>query len=606
MDIDYSTNDFIDINNQLFQRSRNNMGKNTKLIRDLDDDDKAKGEKNLLLYGSELVNNLKQINYTFQQIERYVFIKSKITKKTIKKVIEKGPKSTVKDIRKPIEETTEEEKKEETELGEYKADEEEKKADEEEEGEYKDDDFRNYIFITRENEYDENEYKKYFRKLRKEQERIRTDIIDQLAEEEIDFEDIKTEGSGYLNALDIYLDQLIEEGEYLLSKINKDELYKASVSSLPESEEEPEVNPEDIGKKITKIQSLVRGRKGKETASFRRSLKKKREESEERKREYKERLREQQEAEDKRREEEGLTDEEPEIEGGIPTDLKIPPFGADTSDVKTFLDIDSIKGAKRAFKNMGFESKTINKLSLKQIRQIIDAYDQGKVIGSGRYRGGAGKKGMKRGIRTPKRTKKKTEAKEPEPEPEPESKVGSDEEHSDEELELIDEKDPRKEAEENEEVADEVDSSLVEVSNMKDTTPSQTYIAKANELMMNLIQFIGRTTVLYITRIDKNINYLDEDQVKLIFDNASQLKPNLDMLQYYKNLGGALIKETIYKQLTSETNTLYNKINDNIRNYKKLTNYKVFEGAGINHYKGGYFIQSDNPFIRHSTTKRFL
>lgn len=583
---DYSINDFIDINNQLFRRARDNMGENKKPIKDLDDDDKAKGEKNLLLYGSELVNNLKQINYTFDQIERYVFLKSKVTKKTIKKVIEKGPKSKVKDIREPIEEILE--------------------ALPELEGVR---DFMKYEFIDKELDYDLSEYEKYFRKLNDEYQKIEEELVVLMADEEIEYDEIDEKGSLYLKDMKEYINQLLEEGKYLENKI----IYEKSKAkprseSESESEEEPE-KPEDIGKKergITKIQSLIRGRKAKEKAKDKRYHKKAREESEERKKEWREHEEELDRLRDQRRIDEGLTDEEPETEEGLPADLHYPQFGEDTSDIKNAFE-SGFKNptiVKRLFKALGFKSKTINKLSLNQIRQIIDAYDQGKVVGAGRYRGGVGVKGMKRGVRKEKpagikRGRPKAEPK-AEPEPEPEDP------HSDDELELIDEKDPRKEAEENEEVADEMDTSLRETVNTTDSTPSQTYIARANDLMMSLIQFLGRTTVLYITRIDKNINYLDEDQVKLIFDNASKLKPNLDKLQYYKNTGGAIIKETIYNQLTAETLTLYNKINDNIRNYKKLTNYKVFEGAGIDHYKGGFFIQSADPFIRQSLTKRNL
>jgi hypothetical protein len=99
---------------------------------------------------------------------------------------------------------------------------------------------------------------------------------------------------------------------------------------------------------------------------------------------------------------------------------------------------------------------------------------------------------------------------------------------------------------------------------------------------------------------------MDEDQIKIIVDNYTKLKPNLDKLNYYKNTGGALIKETLYNQLTKETLGLYNEINDSIRNVKKIKNYTIFSGAGMNQYRGGYFIQSDNPFIMHTTTKRFL
>jgi hypothetical protein len=578
-EIDYSKNDQIDINNRLSRIGRNNMSENKTPIRDLDDDAKAKGEKNLLLYGSELINNLKQINYTFQQIERYVFIKSKITKKTIKKVIEEGPKSTVKDIREPIEEEI-------TAIDDLP----------ELEGVR---DFMKYEFINKELDFELAEYEEYLRKLEDEYQKIEEQFIILMSDEEVEYDEINEKGSPYLKDMKEYINHLLEEGNFLEVKIAYE---KDKLARLKEPDEEPEVNPEDIGKKITKLQSLVRGKKGKkELEKLKRIAKRYKDEEEEKEKKLRKEIKsEKYEQRYMRKEDEGLSDEEPDVEEQIPKDLKIPPFGADTSDVREFLDINQVTGAKRAFKNMGFESRTINKLSLNQIRQIIEAYDQGKVVGAGRYRGGAKKRGRPAKAKAKAEPEVKAEAKaEAKAEPEPKA-------DNDGELELIDEIDPKKEAEDNEEVADEVDSSLVEVSNMKDTTPSQTYISKANELMINLIQFIGRTTVLYITRIDKNINYLDEDQVKLIFDYASQLKPNLDMLQYYKNLGGALIKETIYKQLTSETNTLYNKINDNIRNYKKLTNYTIFSGAGMNKYKGGYFIQSDNPFIRHSITKRFL
>ena len=67
-DIDYSKDDYIDTNNKLFRRGRNNMGKTVEGIDSLDSDAKAQGEKNLEVYGSELINNLKQINYTYEQI----------------------------------------------------------------------------------------------------------------------------------------------------------------------------------------------------------------------------------------------------------------------------------------------------------------------------------------------------------------------------------------------------------------------------------------------------------------------------------------------------------------------------------------------------------
>ena len=43
--MDYSKNDEFDINNQLFRRARNNISQDSKGIKDLDDDEKDKGEK---------------------------------------------------------------------------------------------------------------------------------------------------------------------------------------------------------------------------------------------------------------------------------------------------------------------------------------------------------------------------------------------------------------------------------------------------------------------------------------------------------------------------------------------------------------------------------
>ena len=63
-DIDYSKQDFIDINNRLFRIARNKISENSKGIKDLDDDNKTKGESNLVVYGSELINNLNQM-YSF-------------------------------------------------------------------------------------------------------------------------------------------------------------------------------------------------------------------------------------------------------------------------------------------------------------------------------------------------------------------------------------------------------------------------------------------------------------------------------------------------------------------------------------------------------------
>jgi hypothetical protein len=441
MQIDYSKHDEIDINNQLFRRARNNISENKEAIKDLDDDEKSTAEKNLLLYGSEFINNLKQINYTFEQIERYIFIKSKVSKKTIKKVISET-KSTVADIRKPIEE----ELLPLDDMPELEGDK----------------DFMNYKFIDRDLDLDLKEYEQHYEKLQTELEIIGEQLTIMMGDEDIeDATEIDEKGSQNLIDLKNYINKLLEEYDYLIDKIK-----------------------------------YLRGR-----------------------------------------------EREDILEEAKATPL---PDDEDT--------------------------------------------------GAGRYRGGAKKRGRPKKQQTI-RISATTPATATPTTP-PIIDVGD--------PELIEEEDPEAEIRKNEKVAEKLDELLVETVNIEDSTPSQTYIAKANELTTGLIQFLGRTTVLYITRIKKNLNYMDEDQIKIIVDNYTKLKPNLDKLNYYKNTGGALIKETLYNQLTKETLGLYNEINDSIRNVKKIKNYTIFSGAGMNQYRGGYFIQSDNPFIMHTTTKRFL
>ena len=460
-----------------------------------------------------------------------------------------------------------------------------------------DKDFMNYKFIDRDLDLDLKEYEQHYEKLQTELEIIGEQLTIMMGDEDIeDATEIDEKGSQNLIDLKNYINKLLEEDDYLIDKIKylrgrerEDILEEAKATPLPEDLREKE-------KQVTKIQSLMRGKKGKMKLETLKRIAKRYKDEEEEKKLRKEQKGEQYERERMRKEDEGLSDEEPDVEESIPKDLKIPPFGQDTSDVRDFLDIGQVLGAKRAFKNLGFESRTINKLSLGQIRQIIDAYDQGKVVGAGRYRGGAKKRGRPKKQQTI-RISATTPATATPTTP-PIIDVGD--------PELIEEEYPEAEIRKNEKVAEKLDDLLVETVNIEDSTPSQTYIAKANELTTGLIQFLGRTTVLYITRIKKNLNYMDEDQIKIIVDNYTKLKPNLDKLNYYKNTGGALIKETLYNQLTKETLGLYNEINDSIRNVKKIKNYTIFSGAGMNQYRGGYFIQSDNPFIMHTTTKRFL
>jgi hypothetical protein len=131
---------------------------------------------------------------------------------------------------------------------------------------------------------------------------------------------------------------------------------------------------------------------------------------------------------------------------------------------------------------------------------------------------------------------------------------------------------------------------------------SKNYITKINDLMSNLTQFVGQTNFLYISKVKKNLNFLEEDQIKAIYNEVIKLKPNLESLKTSIDFGAIHI-DTIYKNLSIETNNLYKSINDTIRNYSKLKDYRNFSGAGL---MGGYFIESDSPFIRQSTTKRYL
>lgn len=131
---------------------------------------------------------------------------------------------------------------------------------------------------------------------------------------------------------------------------------------------------------------------------------------------------------------------------------------------------------------------------------------------------------------------------------------------------------------------------------------SKNYITKINDLMSTLTQFVGQTNFLYISKVKKNLNFLEEEQIKAIYNEVIKLKPNLESLKTSIDFGAIHI-DTIYKNLSIETNNLYKSINDTIRNYSKLKDYRSFNGAGL---MGGYFIESDSPFVRQSTTKRYL
>lgn len=492
--IDYSKNDFIDINNQLFRRARNNIGKSVPSIKD--SEDKSGDTEKLGIYGSELINNLNQINYTFEQIETYIFVPSKITKKNIAKVIEAGVKAKVEDIKAP---TPEIEVFPEEDLPLPKL---------------SGPDYIDYIFIDRGLDLSLKEYKE--EKALIEAELIKMDALIIKTAEEQGIDITTDEGLGLA---DSKLSSMIQ----YYTRLEGDLHY---------------------------IKGAIKEEEGKAPPSL----------------------------------------------GFVP--VEFPEAGADLITIKQMIKAKApMSDLKNELIRIGFKGVNIQSLeTVKQVKAIIKNYEDEiaslPTEGAGRYRGGAGVKGMKKGVKTPKTPKAKTsKAKDP--------VVGE----TEEEFEDIEDDAVADEVKENFSDTKTLDKSLVKVVNTGQKSPVPSYLSKVYELMMNLVQFIGRTTVLYITRIKKNLNYLDEEQVKLIFDANNKLPRNIAVLRDFENKGGALIKDTLYKQIKKETQGLYDEINNSIKNYAKLKDYTTFSGAGL---RGGYFIQSDDPFIKGSITKRFL
>lgn len=493
--IDYSKNDFIDINNQLFRRARNNIGKSVPSIKD--SEDKSGDTEKLGIYGSELINNLNQINYTFEQIETYIFVPSKITKKNIAKVIEAGVKAKVEDIKAPTPEieVLPEEDLSLPELPELSGP-----------------DYIDYIFIDR--------------------------------------------------GLDLSLKEYKEEKALIEAELIK---MDALITKTAEEQGIDITNPDDLDLVDSKLSSMMQyyTRLEDDLLYIRGAIKEEEEKA-------------------------------PPSSGFIP--VEFPEAGADLITIRQMIKAKApISDLKKELIRIGFKGVNIQSLeTIKQVKAILKNYEDETTPteGAGRYRGGAGVKGMKKGVKTPKTPKAKTpKAKDP--------VVGE----TEEEFEDIEDDAVADEVKENFSDTKTLDKSLVKVVNTGQKSPVPSYLSKVYELMMNLVQFIGRTTVLYITRIKKNLNYLDEEQVKLIFDANNKLPRNIAVLRDFENKGGALIKDTLYKQIKKETQGLYDEINNSIKNYAKLKDYTTFSGAGL---RGGYFIQSDDPFIRSSTTKRFL
>lgn len=551
--MDYSQEDIININNQLFRRARNNMNENAEPIKDIDESNKLSAKSNLQIYGSELVNNLNQINYTFEQIESYLLVPSKIvkvkgsqlvvsddTESNKPRVITLTPTTPISAIKSP------------------------------------------------------------------------TPPIEEEEEDEL---------PGLFSRADFDLDYTLEDLEALIADYRQ-EIQRLIDLNLPEDEYSAEIRNELYQLEMMRAQE----KKKRGTPPVIRLPKP---------------------PPPPRQEELDLP-----LPPALPALPAVPPPNKEFSRVDktnknlTAAEVEQqlidtqqeIAKTRKQLDKLATLNKTVKvKEGIKQRNDYINdlgfdleyLYNYG-LFGSGMYRGGAVIKGKvidtspikemasKKGFKVADVKALLKEAGFPKKEVsqlrkdnilqylEDKDRVAVQTETATAtEFDALDEE-PKDEAVANLGIAKELDTILNSVSNMGQNTPVPKYLDKVNELITNLIQFIGRTTVLYITRIKKNLNYLEEEQVKLIFDSTLKLKTNLSMLDGYKNMGGAIIKQTLYKQLVKETEGLYNEINNSIRNYNKLKDYTIFKGAGMDRLVGGYFIQSDNPFIRDTPTKRFL
>jgi len=641
--IDYSKNDFIDINNQLFRRARNNIGEST--AEDLKVDDSSNNEA-VKIYGSELINNLKQINYTFQQIEAYVLMPSKLTKETIKKAkqnpdvkmidlvdVSKLPeppapaptgKRTREEIIRLLEEIDragQELAKEASRLSklrkskkiekmikaiddelarrskEYQALEEELKALDGEES-LPDLTVASYDTapeLVGEDEFDDSRFNRELdytvEELEAEKERIR-EVIRRRDEAG---GDVFVANENYYDDLG-YIDGLIRSEKKKRKKSSENAEFKKLKQDIAKKREailvdiyklQPRFNYDDFFLDVRgddKFEREFKRLKGFLKENFKDLSQEEINQTgldlsinvileDELKQLNEERAQELIKVFPKPPEVITLPKPPPPPKPKpAPTGFSIPDKKVNTTAVRGFLMKGNKPQAVAIMKRLGW-SDVDESFSFQDLLGLID---NNELRGSGR------KKKIVKGILSVEKDAPPEEYDPADFEPLPDSQKAQ------LDANLTDSKDLTKKL------------SGVKVN---PTITLQQYQSKVNELIMSLVRFIGKTNVLFITRIKKYINSLDEEQIQMINIEIKKLKDNYDKIEFYKNYGLQIILQTILTQLQKETLGLYNEINNSIRNYAKLKDYTIFSGAGL---RGGYFIQSDDPFIRSSTTKRFL
>jgi len=754
-EIDYSKNDEIDINNRLSRLARNKIGETSTPLKELDSEDKATGEKNLSIYGAELVNNLKQINYTFRQLEDYVFVPSKEpTEKALKTLRAKGSKATVEDIRRPPkpDKSIDEGPKFEFDFSSVKEEEkEEGPLQETKEGEIPKENIelvnmlnQNYEWMTDNLRLDFNgnfdsltdqEFARLLTRINE----ILLILIPMITnlEEELGIGAFDN-GPPILEQLRKYK-ELIDNLNIRVS-IKRDELYPLPLFAPAESvnpvdkkeyenllkaytnsttdlvgkfeDADVEVPPEgitpafvqenkdkldaegleildnvkEIGDLLTQVEEKIKPEP--QTTSTPPSYEKPKPEPQttsifkdpnnpdieylknytfldDSKTYTPEQIKNKKKAYDKEYDRiQQLSNEEDDNRRGkitidpaykslvtyqyklskegpkyktfeklgkaeettsTPPEYTYKPININSPEYKQFKSyVDGtsiiqfkIADARQEAKALGFNKEFVDGKSKVELNKLVKNYEASLKTGSGRYRGGV-KRAPKTPTtpKTPKLSKKAqlllAQAQQTSPAqaipattspstpatPAQSIPVNQIDEEVDGEF---DDDNVEREQITNFEIAKGIQEVLTEIKKIGQKSPIPAYQNKIDELMTSLVQFIGRTTVLFISKIKKNLKYLDEDLNKEIYDEITKFKRNLEILRNYKNKSSVLIKQTLYNQVEKETIGLYNIINDGIRNFSKLKSYTSLESL-----QGGYFIQSDDSFIRQSLTKRYL